>query len=75
MNSGFNLKERKLLIYAYSLLPDESFITYNKLFSILKNVYKFEPKIFTLDFCKASANAIKENYPNCIIIKCYFHWI
>ena len=19
--------------------------------------------------------AIKENYPNCIIIKCYFHWI
>ena len=42
--SGFNLKERKIHICAYALLPDESFITYNKLFSILKNVYKFNQK-------------------------------
>lgn len=45
------------------------------LFSILKKGYKFKPKIFTLDFRKVSATAIKQNYPNCIIIKCYFHCI
>ena len=73
--SGFNLKDKKTHICLYALLPDEKFITYDKLFSILKNEYKFNPKIFTIDFCRSCTKAINTNYPQCLIIKCYFHWV
>ena len=73
--SGFNLKEKKIILCCYALIPDEKNETYNKLFDILKNNYKFNPKIFTIDFCRASTKAIKNNFPSCIIIKCFFHWV
>ena len=47
--SGFNLKDKKTHICFYALLPDEKFITYYKLFRYLKNEFKYNPKIFTID--------------------------
>ena len=40
----------------------------------LKNDYNFNPKMITIDFSKALTNAINSIFPECIIIKCYFHW-
>lgn len=73
--SGFDLKSKKINICAYALLPDEKIETYTKLFEILKNSYKFNSKLFTMDFCQSSFKALKKLFPNCIIIKCFFHWI
>ena len=73
--SGFNMKLNKINICCYCLIPDEKFSTYNKLFSILKDTYKFNPKIFNLDFCISISKALKDNFPNCLQIKCYFHFV
>lgn len=62
-------------ICAYGLLPNEKFATISKCFSILHNLYKFIPKIVITDFNKSFTKAIKTNYPECLIIKCFFHWI
>ena len=48
--SGFNLKDKKINICCYAFIPDEKYETYKKLLEILKNNYKFNPKIFTMDF-------------------------
>ena len=67
--SGFDLKNKKINICVYALIPDEKIETYTKLFEILKNCYKFNPKIFTMDFCRSSSKALKKIFPNCIIVK------
>ena len=71
---GLNLKANKAHICYYCLLPDETYKSYNRLFKTLKNVYKYNLKIFTIDFCKACSKAIHDNCPDCLIIKCFFHW-
>ena len=73
--SGFDLKKKKISICCYALIPDETFVTYNEVFSLLKQNYKFSPKIFTLDYNKALSNALKAQYPDCLLMKCYFHWV
>ena len=72
--SGFNLKDKITHICLYSLIPDEKYETFNKLFSVLKNSYKFYPKIFTTDFSNSLTKALNDNFPDCNLIKCYFHW-
>ena len=72
--SGFNLKDKKTYICLYSLIPDEKYETFNKLFTVLKNSYKFYPKFFTTDFSHSLTKALKDNFPDCNLIKCYFHW-
>ena len=73
--SGFDLKNKKINICTYALIPDEKIQIYTKLFEILKNSYKFNPKIFSMDFCRSSSKALKKIFPNCIIVKCFFHWV
>ncbi len=67
--SGFNMKLKNINICCYSLIPDEKISTYNKLFSILKENYIFNPKIFNLDFCISISKALNDNFPTCIQIK------
>lgn len=73
--SGFNLKDKKTHICAYGLIPDEKFETIKKFFFELKNNYKFNPKIITTDYSKSITKAIYENFPECLMIKCFFHWM
>ena len=73
--SAYNLIKKNINICCFSLIPNEKEITYIKLFEILKNNYKFNPIIFTLDFSKSISNALKNVYPDCIQIKCFFHYI
>jgi hypothetical protein len=72
--SGFNLKDKKTHICLYSLIPDEKYETFNKLFSVLKNTYKFYPKIFTTDFSNSLTKILNDNFSDYNLIKCYFHW-
>ena len=71
---SFNLIYKHTKVVAYILIPNETKITYLKVFEILKNNYFFNPKIFTCDFNAASNNALKKIFPNCYIINCYFHF-
>jgi len=45
------------------------------MFNKLKNDFGFSPKIYTSDFNKASAKAVKSNYPNIYLVKCFFHFV
>ena len=72
--SGFDIKEKKTHICLFALIPDEKTETYKKIFTILKNIYNFSPKIITIDFSKSLTKSINEIYPECIIIKCFFHF-
>ena len=51
---------------------------YTSFFSSLKEISKLEnlelkPKWIAIDACYASANAIKNIFPDCQIVMCYFH--
>ena len=56
----------------------ETEIDYMNFFNALKTILKLEdqyldPQWITVDACKASANPIKKNFPNCTLFMCYFH--
>ena len=59
--------EKHTRIAAFILIPNETETTYYNMFYNLKNNHGFNPKIFTLDFNKASAKAIKDVFPNIYI--------
>ena len=73
--SGLNLNLLNTKILAYILLPNETEITYEAMFEILKKNYGFNPYIFTSDFNKASNKAIKKVFPKVYVIKCFFHFV
>ena len=54
--SGFNL----IRLLVYILIPNQTEKTYLEMFQYLKNNFGFEPKLFTMDFNKASSKAIKK---------------
>ena len=45
------------------------------MFNKLKNVFGFSPKIYSCDFNKASAKAVKANFPEIYLVKCFFHFV
>ena len=45
------------------------------MFNKLKNDFGFSPKIYTSDFNKASAKAVKSNFLNIYLVKCFFHLV
>ena len=45
------------------------------MFKYLKNKFGFNPKLFNIDFNKDSCKAIKQNFPDIYIIKCFFHYV
>ena len=73
--SGFYLRKKKTSICSYAFIPDVTYVTYNEVFSLLKQNYKFAPKLFTLDYNKALSKALKTQYPDCLLMKCYFHLV
>ena len=73
--SAYNFLKRNINICCFCLIPNELEITYQKVFETLKNIYKFNPIIFTLDFSKSISKAITNIFPHCIQIKCLFHYI
>ena len=60
--SGYNLKIKRERLIAYALIPNETKATYLILFNNLKEKFEFNPKIFTFDFQKSSAAAIKKYF-------------
>ena len=44
------------------------------MFNKLKNDFGFSPKIYTCNFNKASPKAVKSNFPNIYLVKCFFHF-
>jgi len=51
---------KRTRILSYALIQNETEKTYNVLFSNLKNKFGFNPKLFNIDFNKASCKAIKK---------------
>jgi len=45
------------------------------MFNKLKNDFVFSPKIYTCDFNKAQAKAVKDNFPEIYLVKCFFHFV
>lgn len=56
--------EKHIKIGAFILMPNETETIYYNMLYNLKNNHGFNPKIFTLDFNKASDNAIKDVFTN-----------
>ena len=73
--SGFNLIIKSTRLLVYILIPNETEKTYLEMFQYLNNNFGFEPKLFTMDFNKASSKALKKIYLNIYLIKCFFHFI
>ena len=58
----------------YVLLPNKSFATYNRLFSVIKNLQpQFRPSEWMTDFETAAINAIRVNFPQVAVSGCFFH--
>ena len=60
--SGYNLKIKRTRLIAYALIPNEAKVPFLILFNNLKEKFEFNPKIFTFDFQKSSAAAIKKYF-------------
>lgn len=70
--SGFNLIIKLTRLLVYILIPNQTEKTYLEMFQYLNNNFGFEPKLFTMDFNKASSKALKKIYLNIYLIKCFF---
>lgn len=70
--SGYNFIIKRSRILAYILIPNETYTTYNIMFNKLKSDFGFRPKIFTVDFNKSSAKAIKIIFQKYIWLNVFF---
>jgi len=63
-----------VLPLVYVLLPDKQSKTYNKMFSMLKNLRPdLNPSSVSCDFEQAAIKSIKITFPNVHIFGCLFH--
>ena len=53
-NISYNKKYNKCLICNISLIKNENIETFKCIINHLKETYNFNPKIMTVDFCKAA---------------------
>ena len=64
----------KVFPRAFILLPDKSENTYDKAFTILKELMpNLNPKEVMVDFEKGLGNSIKKHFPCCETVGCFFH--
>ena len=67
-------------ICAIITMPNELTETYETLYRLLKENYKFSPCLFTLDFQRSNINAITNVFcsnddDKCVIVTCFFHLV
>ena len=70
--SAYNLINKNINICCFTLIPNELEITYEKLFEILKNNYKFNPIIITLVFLMQYLMPLNLIFPNVFKLNVYF---
>ena len=71
----YNCVIKRTRIVAFILIPNEICTNYNAMFLKLKNDFCFKPKIFNVDFNQASIKAVKNNFLEVYLVKCFFHFI
>ena len=70
---SYNKKYNKFLICNISLIKNENIETFKCIINHLKETYNFNPKIMTVDFCKAAYITFKNTYKDIIMVPCFFH--
>jgi hypothetical protein len=71
------LSDDVLMPMAFFLLPDKSSATYKRMLTLLRDAVpglRFSPKDFVVDFEAAAIKAIRELFPFCLIVLCFFHF-
>ncbi len=71
------LDDDVLMPMAFFLLPDKSAPTYKRMPTLLKDAVpglRIAPKNFIVDFEAAAIKAIREIFPFCLIVLCFFHF-
>lgn len=58
----------------YILMKNKTEVSYNYVFTYLKNEFSLEPKNFLIDFEKAVFNSLRYNFFSGNIFFCYFHY-
>ena len=73
----YNLKNKLYELVNLALLEDETEITYNEYYSILKNKYSFTLKIITVYYALSNINSIKKAFDskNTLILAYNFHFV
>lgn len=62
------------VLIACALVPGKTEKHYTELFTIIKDLKLFKPKLFIVDFEVAIRNSIKKVYPDSEVRGCYFHY-
>ena len=70
---SYNKKYNKILICNISLIKNKNLETFKNIISYLKETYNFNPKIMTVNFCKAAYIAFKNIYKDIVMVPCFFH--
>ena len=72
---AFNKVHQRTILCCLALIKNENKETYLTIFDYLKNKYKSEPKIMTVDFGRGCYTALKDKFENINIILCYYHFL
>ena len=74
-----HLNDGRVIPCVFSLLPNKAYSTYKALFSRIKNIVnegkdEYSPTRFMSDFEYAAQKGFLDNYKDCKIAGCYFHF-
>ncbi len=72
---AFNKRVQHTILCASVLLYNENKETILTILDYLYQKYKFYPEIMTIDFGQGPYTAIKEKYPEIIIVLCFYHYL
>ena len=67
-------KDGILIPCFYALMARKNVAEYNRLFTQVTNACEFRPESVMMDMEQAVASSISENFPDCEITLCYFHY-
>ena len=72
---AYNKIENKTKLCNISLIKNENIETFSKILEFLKKEYQFDPKIMKTDCSLAEIMSIRNVFPLCKNLICYFHII
>lgn len=70
-----NKKLQHTILCSLILLYNENKETILTILDYFNQKYNFYPEITTIDFAKGPCEALKEKFPESIIILCFYHYI